>query len=103
MFCIFGPKTLVSPALSGQSRPMKTLQADSSSERAGDLAHHLVAARSALKLSVEQVAARADIQPNYLRYLESSTSLASETCLRRLAAALETSEEVLLGAAHRYR
>jgi transcriptional regulator with XRE-family HTH domain len=67
---------------------------------AGNLAHRLVAARTALQLSVEDVAKRADIQPNYLRYLESSTSLASDSCLRSLAAALETSEERLLGAAN---
>jgi hypothetical protein len=79
---------------------MNNSRAVSSSARAGDLAHHLIAARTALHLSVEEVANRADIHPNYLRYLESSTGLASDTCLRSLAAALETSEATLLGAAH---
>jgi transcriptional regulator with XRE-family HTH domain len=68
------------------------------SSQAGDLAHRLVAARGALHLTVEQVAERASIHPNYLRYLESSTGLASETSLRALAAALETSQAALLGA-----
>jgi transcriptional regulator with XRE-family HTH domain len=65
---------------------------------AGDLARRLLSARSALHLSVEEVADRAGIHPNYLRYLESSTGRASDTCLRDLASALETSEATLLGA-----
>jgi len=77
---------------------MTNARAVTRSTRAGDLAHRLVAARSALHLTVEQVADRASIHPNYLRYLESSTGLASETSLRALAVALETSQAALLGA-----
>lgn len=73
--------------------------AGQSSTPVGDLAHRLIAARTALQLSVEEVAKRAGIQPNYLHYLETSTVLASNESLRSLAAALETTEEALLGAA----
>jgi transcriptional regulator with XRE-family HTH domain len=78
---------------------MTTMRTMSASDPAGDLARRLISARTALHLSVEAVAERADVQANYLRYLESSTCSPSDICLRSLAVALGTSEECLLGAA----
>jgi transcriptional regulator with XRE-family HTH domain len=80
-----------------------TAASQGTSELAGDLARRLITARTALNLSIEEVAERADVQPNYLRYLESSTCVPSDICLRSLANALATSEESLLGAARRTR
>jgi transcriptional regulator with XRE-family HTH domain len=80
---------------------MKSSNDPPDAQRAGDLARHLFAARTALHLSVEEVAERADMQPNYLRYLESSTALTSDKTLRSLAAALSTTEETLLGSRYR--
>jgi transcriptional regulator with XRE-family HTH domain len=82
--------------LAGQD--MSDAAGDAGTSQAGDLAHRLTAARNALHLSVEEVAKRAEVQPNYLHYLETSTALASSASLRRIAAVLETSEEALLGA-----
>jgi nitroimidazol reductase NimA-like FMN-containing flavoprotein (pyridoxamine 5'-phosphate oxidase superfamily) len=64
----------------------------------GDLGRRVAERRRELKLSVEQVAHRAGMSPNYLRLLERNPSVQpSPASLLRLAAALDTTAEQLSG------
>jgi transcriptional regulator with XRE-family HTH domain len=66
----------------------------------GDLSRRLAARRAELRLTVDQVAARARVQPRYLAYLENFPSHPDAATLRQLAAALHTTPAALLGAGH---
>jgi transcriptional regulator with XRE-family HTH domain len=63
----------------------------------GDLSRRLAARRAELRLSLGQVAGRAQVDPRYLAYLENFPSHPDAATLRRLAAALRTTSAVLLG------
>ncbi|WP_084965542.1 helix-turn-helix domain-containing protein [Thermoactinospora rubra] len=62
-----------------------------------DLGRRLVAQRERLGLTPEQVAERADMDPGYLRFLEEHPALPPTETLDRLAKALETTTDDLLG------
>ncbi len=64
----------------------------------GDLSRRLAARRAELRLSVSQVALRAQVEPRYLAYLENFTGHPDAATLRQLAAALRTTSAALLGA-----
>lgn len=64
----------------------------------GDLSRRLAARRVELRLSLGQVAGRAQVEPQYLAYLENFPSHPDAATLRRLAAALRTTSAALLGA-----
>jgi len=64
----------------------------------GDLSKRIVRRRTELRLSTVQVAARARISVRYLEYLERYPSSPTPLVLRQLAAALQTTPAVLLGA-----
>ncbi|GAA3104120.1 pyridoxamine 5'-phosphate oxidase family protein [Streptosporangium carneum] len=64
----------------------------------GDLGRRVAQRRRSLGLSREQLAGRARIDPGYLGYLEENAASPSAGTVDRLAAALETSSEELLGA-----
>jgi transcriptional regulator with XRE-family HTH domain len=64
----------------------------------GDLSRRLSARRAELGLTVNQVAARAGVQPRYLDYLENFPGHPDAATLRHLAAALHTTSAALLGA-----
>jgi transcriptional regulator with XRE-family HTH domain len=66
----------------------------------GDLSRRLAARRAELRLSVAQVATRAQLNPRYLAYLENFPGHPTAATLRRLAAALCTTSAALLGAGH---
>ncbi|MEV8636449.1 pyridoxamine 5'-phosphate oxidase family protein [Streptosporangium sp. NPDC051023] len=65
----------------------------------GDLGRRIAQRRESLGLSREQLAGRARIDSGYLGYLEENAASPSAGTVDRLAAALETSSEELLGAA----
>ena len=56
----------------------------------GDLSRRLAARRAELRLSVSQVAWRAQVEPRYLAYLENFPGHLNAATLRRLAAALRS-------------
>ncbi|WP_084965793.1 helix-turn-helix domain-containing protein [Thermoactinospora rubra] len=62
-----------------------------------DLGRRLVAHRERLGLTPEQVAERAEMDPGYLRYLEANPATPPVETLDRLAKALETTVDNLLG------
>lgn len=64
----------------------------------GDLSRRIASRRTELRLSIQQVAVRAQMSPQFVDYLERYPARISTAGLRRLAAALETSSPVLLGA-----
>jgi transcriptional regulator with XRE-family HTH domain len=64
----------------------------------GDLSRRLMSRRAELRLSVDQVAVRAHVEPRYLEFLERYPGHPSAATLRRLAAALRTTPAALLGA-----
>jgi hypothetical protein len=64
----------------------------------GDLSRHLAVRRAELRLSVSQVAWRAQVEPRYLAYLENFPGHPDAATLRQLAAALRTTSAALLGA-----
>ena len=64
----------------------------------GDLSRRLAARRTELRLSLNQVAWRARIEPRYLAYLENFPGQPGAATLRQLAAALRTTSAALLGA-----
>lgn len=64
----------------------------------GDLSRRLAARRAELRLSLNQVAARARLTPRYLEFLENFPAQPGADTLRRLAAALRTTPSALLGA-----
>jgi transcriptional regulator with XRE-family HTH domain len=64
----------------------------------GDLSRRLAARRAELRLSLDQVARRARIEPRYLAYRESFPGQPGAATLRQLAAALCTTSAALLGA-----
>ncbi|WP_308016324.1 pyridoxamine 5'-phosphate oxidase family protein [Nonomuraea aurantiaca] len=63
----------------------------------GDLGRRIAHHRERLGLTVEQVAERADISPGYLQYLEEQPGTPTAEAIYRLAGALETTTEDLLG------
>jgi transcriptional regulator with XRE-family HTH domain len=63
----------------------------------GDLGRRLACRRHELGLSREQVAARAGIHPSYLAYLEESPAAPTTGAMVRLAGALETTPQTLVG------
>ncbi|GAT67068.1 DNA-binding protein [Planomonospora sphaerica] len=63
----------------------------------GDLGRRVAARRETLGLSREGLAERAGIDPGYLAYLEEATASPAGETVQRLATALETSPEELLG------
>jgi nitroimidazol reductase NimA-like FMN-containing flavoprotein (pyridoxamine 5'-phosphate oxidase superfamily) len=63
----------------------------------GDLSRRLARRRAELQLSTAQVAARAGVSQRYLEYLERYPARIDAAVLRRLAAALQTSPDALLG------
>jgi len=64
----------------------------------GDLSRRLTARRAELRLSISQVAFRAQLEPRYLAYLENFPGHLDAATLRQLAAALHTTSAALLGA-----
>jgi transcriptional regulator with XRE-family HTH domain len=64
----------------------------------GDLSRRLTARRAELRLSLVQVARRAQVTPRYLECLEKFPAQPGPAVLRRLAAALRTTPAALLGA-----
>lgn len=64
----------------------------------GDLGKRIAWRRTELRLSVAQVAARAQVSPRYLEYLERYPAIPGPATLRALAAALQTTTSALLGA-----
>jgi nitroimidazol reductase NimA-like FMN-containing flavoprotein (pyridoxamine 5'-phosphate oxidase superfamily) len=64
----------------------------------GDLSRRIALRRAELRLTREQVALRAKVNPRYLEYLENFPSLPDAATLRQLAAALQTTPAALLGA-----
>jgi len=64
----------------------------------GDLSRRVIRRRTELKLSVAQVAERARLSQRYLEYLERFPARPGSVALRQLAAALQTTPAVLLGA-----
>ncbi len=66
----------------------------------GDLSRRLAARRAELRLTLNQVASRAGVEPRYLAYLENFPGQPGAAMLRRLAAALSTTSATLLGAGH---
>ena len=69
----------------------------------GDLSRRLTTRRTELKLSLAQVAARAQVSQRYLEYLEKFPAQPRPSVLRRLAAALQTTPATLLGGLSRNR
>ena len=67
-------------------------------EDPGDLSARVCQRRRELKLTQQEVAARAGMSVPYLAYLESHPASPTGAALRQLAAALETTPEALLGA-----
>lgn len=65
---------------------------------AGDLARRVRERRLELGLSYEEVAERAGMSPGYVEYLEGTVTALSYGSLMRLAAALQTTPELLGGA-----
>ena len=65
----------------------------------GDLSRRLAQRRRELRLSREQVAARARVSVRYLEYLEKYPGLPTGPVLRQLSGALQTTPSALLGAA----
>ncbi|MEU7854156.1 pyridoxamine 5'-phosphate oxidase family protein [Nonomuraea sp. NPDC049141] len=63
----------------------------------GDLGRRIAHHRERLGLTLEQVADRADMSPGYLQYLEEHPGTPTAEAMYRLAGALETSVEDLLG------
>lgn len=63
----------------------------------GDLSRRIVQRRTELRLSVAQVAERANMSRRYLEYLERFPARPSPSALRQLAAALRTTSAALLG------
>ncbi|MDP9868297.1 MULTISPECIES: pyridoxamine 5'-phosphate oxidase family protein [Streptosporangium] len=63
----------------------------------GDLARRLALRRKELGLSREQLAGQAGIDPGYLGYLEETAASPTLDTVRKLAAALNTGVEELLG------
>jgi transcriptional regulator with XRE-family HTH domain len=64
----------------------------------GDLSKRIERRRAELRLSTAQVAARARISRRYVEYLERYPSSPGPAVLRQLAAALQTTPAMLLGA-----
>ena len=64
----------------------------------GDLSKRVLQRRAELHLSKAQVAARAGMSLRYLEYVERYPARPDAAALRRLAAALQTTPAVLLGA-----
>ncbi|MCA2178075.1 pyridoxamine 5'-phosphate oxidase family protein [Nonomuraea glycinis] len=65
----------------------------------GDLGRRIAHHRERLGLTREQVAERAAVTPGYVEYLEESTGSPSTDAIARLAGALETTVDELLGGA----
>lgn len=65
--------------------------------RPGDVGRQIMARRRAMNLSRLQVAERANIAPEYLRYLEEAPAEVDTSTLLRLADALETTTDRLRG------
>ncbi|MEV5504065.1 pyridoxamine 5'-phosphate oxidase family protein [Nonomuraea fuscirosea] len=63
----------------------------------GDLGRRIIHHRERLGLTQEQVAERADMSPGYLRYLEENADNPDTGALFRLADALDTTTDELLG------
>ena len=66
----------------------------------GDLSRRLAARRAELRLTLSQVATRAQVDRRYLAYLENFPSHPVAATLRHLAAALRTTPAALLGAGY---
>ncbi len=64
----------------------------------GDLSRRVALRRAELKLTRQQVAARAGLSRRYLEYLERYPARPTPAALRQLAAALQTTPAALLGA-----
>ncbi|MGA2827048.1 MAG: pyridoxamine 5'-phosphate oxidase family protein [Streptosporangiaceae bacterium] len=64
----------------------------------GDLSRRVTQRRQELKLTRQQVAARANVSLRYLEFLENYPGMPTSAVLRQLAAALQTSPAALLGA-----
>jgi transcriptional regulator with XRE-family HTH domain len=65
--------------------------------QAGDVGRRVAYRREELGLSREQLAERAGLSPDYLRYVEAHAAQVAAGTLLRLAAALDTSPAQLLG------
>ena len=64
----------------------------------GDLSARVCQRRRELKLTQQELAARAGMSVPYLAYLENHPASPTGAALRQLAAALQTTPEALLGA-----
>ncbi len=83
----------------GHERPVsQDAQSWPSAPYPGDLSRRIAQRRAELKLTREQVAARANVTVRYLEFLEKYPGIPTGAVLRQLAAALQTSPVALLGA-----
>lgn len=71
---------------------------DDDARTAGDLGRRVAFRRRQLGLSYEEVGSRAGIAPGYVEYVEHRHAKVSADALRRLAQALDTRVDLLLGA-----
>ncbi|WP_046468529.1 helix-turn-helix domain-containing protein [Allosalinactinospora lopnorensis] len=76
----------------------RTYEARQHTKGRGDLGRRVAQRRVELGLSVEEVARRAGMAPGYVMYLEEYLPNLSRWSMARLARALETSPDTLLGA-----
>ncbi len=87
--------------MSVYARPEQALPAElswPSPPDPGDLSKRIARRRTELRLTTMQVAARARISQRYLEYLERYPASPGPAVLRQLAAALQTTPAMLLGA-----
>jgi transcriptional regulator with XRE-family HTH domain len=77
---------------------MMMTEADKDRRTAGDVGRRVAYRRRQLGLSYEDVGSRAGVAPGYVEYVERRHAKVSADALRRLAQALETRVDVLLGA-----
>jgi len=88
----------VNPAGHLTTRPGQDARGWPSPPNPGDLSRRLAARRAELRLSLSQVALRAEVNRRYLEFLENFPGQPDAGTLRRLAAALRTTPAALLGA-----
>ncbi len=79
-------------------RPHKGAASPSAAQDAGDLGKRVSRRRQELKLSRRQLAELAGVSVPYLQYLETHPARPTQAALHRLATALRTTPETLLGA-----
>ncbi|WP_433519320.1 pyridoxamine 5'-phosphate oxidase family protein [Nonomuraea sp. CA-143628] len=84
-------------SLTFSSEPFARRQGETIMTSTGDLGRRITYHRVRLGLTVDQVAERADMSPGYLQYLEERPGTPTAETMYRLAGALETTVDDLLG------